>query len=177
MSGIEIAAVVLKTFPVLLKVANSYTPITEGAENWWSFKRTYVEFIAAIRTESISYKQNLQLLLSPLELDLEENGCLHKNPESQLWNDPTIRAQLRRQIPVDDFDWFMEQLRGMNTALGELFKLLPIRDGEVGGPYILNSFRQCLYGQRIVKGITNLPLFPSIGDFMHRSSKVRVWAN
>jgi len=59
----------------------------------------------------------------------------YKNADSPLWHDPTFRAKLRKKNQDDDFDWFMGQLRGMSTALGELYKLLPVLDGEVVTPY------------------------------------------
>jgi hypothetical protein len=139
MSGVEIATIALKTFPILLKLANSWVPIFEGAMDWWSFKTSYVEFISTIRNESISYKQNLQMLLSPLELDQEENGCLHKNPDSRKWYDPTIRVKLRKRIQEEDFDWFIEQLQKMNTALRNLYNLLPQREDEVSWHFSIDS--------------------------------------
>jgi hypothetical protein len=138
MSGVEIAVVALKVFPVLLKTANDFVPIFEGLKNWWSFEENFKNFISVIHTESISYQQNLQFLLSPLGLDLEENGSLHKQASSKLWHDPAIRAQLKRRIQDEHLDWFIGQLQIMNDTLQKLFKLLPdIRKGEVETSFIL----------------------------------------
>lgn len=130
MSGVEIAAIVLKTFPTLLQAANAFVPIFQGTKDWFTFEQTYKIFISDIRAESIFYKQNLRIFLKPFEFDLEENGLMHQNADAPLWHDPTTRNEIRLRIG-DDFDWFLDQLRTMDTTLKALFELLPKRDENV----------------------------------------------
>lgn len=130
MSGVEIAVIVLKTFPALLQAANAFVPIFQGTKEWFTFEQTYKSFISDILAESIFYKQSLLAFLQPFEFDLEENGLLHQIADAPLWHDPTTRNRIRLRIG-DDFDWFLDQLRTMDTTLKDLFDLLPKRDEKV----------------------------------------------
>ncbi|KAF2800853.1 hypothetical protein K505DRAFT_392551 [Melanomma pulvis-pyrius CBS 109.77] len=130
MSGVEIAAIVLKSFPILLQAANAFVPIFQGTKDWFTFEQTYKTFISDIRSESIFYKQSLQIFLKPFEFDLEENGLMHQNADAPLWHDPTTRNIIRLRIG-DDFDWFLDQLRIIDTTLNALSDLLPKRDEKL----------------------------------------------
>jgi hypothetical protein len=130
MSGVEIAAIVLKTFPILLQAANAFLPIFQGTNDWFTFEQTYRIFISDIRAELIFYKQSLRIFLKPFEFDLEENGLMNQNADAPFWYDITTQDRIRLRIG-DDFDWFLDQLRTMNTTLKALFELLPKRNEKV----------------------------------------------
>jgi hypothetical protein len=132
MSGVEIAAIVLKTFPTLLQGANALFPIFQGTKDWFTFEQTYRNFISDIRAESIFYKQSLRIFLTPLELHLEENGCMHQNASAPLWYDPAIRNKIRLRIQEENFDWFLDQFRTIDCTLHDLYNLLPQQGEKVG---------------------------------------------
>jgi len=134
MSGIEIAAIVLKTFPILLQGANALFPIFQGTRDWFTFEQTYHNFISDIRTESIFYKQSLRIFLTPLQLHLEENGSMHQNANAPLWYDPTIRNKIKLRIQEENFDWFLDQLRTIDRTLHDLYNLLPKQGEKVSVP-------------------------------------------
>jgi hypothetical protein len=130
MSGVEIAVIVLRTFPILLQAANAFVPIFQGTSDWFTFEQTYKIFISDIRAELIFYKQSLRIFLQLSGFDLEENGLMHQNADAAFWNDITTRNRIKLQIG-DDFDWFLDQLRTMDITLRALFALLPKRNEKV----------------------------------------------
>lgn len=130
MSGVEIAATVLKTFAILLQTANAFVPIFQGTKDWFTFEQTYKIFISDIRAELIYYKQSLRIFLQLFEFDSEENELMHQNADAPLWYDPTTGNKICLQIG-DDFLWFLVQLQIMDTTLKALFELLPKRDKHV----------------------------------------------
>lgn len=88
--------------------------------------------ISTIEDESIAYSQNLELLLTPIEIDPKAKASLQEDSGSKLWHDPEIQAKLRGRIKIQYMSWFLRQLLEMKETLGELFGMLPInKNGEV----------------------------------------------
>lgn len=132
MSGIETAVAVVKLFPLLITAANAMYPLLKNMAFWWSYEKTYTAFIESIITEKLFYDQHLQILLQPLDLDLECGTPMHEDPDSELWYDPAVRAKLRRHIGEDNYLWFVRRVEIMSSTLQDLIKLLPTTpQGEV----------------------------------------------
>ncbi|KAM0424424.1 hypothetical protein ACHAPT_010345 [Fusarium lateritium] len=135
MSGFEIAGVVLGGFPILIEAARPLSQYFQGAERWWHFRRDFMTLISTIEDESIAYSQNLELLLTPVDVDPEVKATLQEEPESKLWHDPAIQAKLKNRIKSQYMSWFGRQLLEMRETLRELYGMLPInQDGKVDFP-------------------------------------------
>ncbi|RSL58907.1 hypothetical protein CEP53_006007 [Fusarium sp. AF-6] len=135
MSGFEIAGIVLGGFPILIEAAQPLSRYFQGAERWWHFKRDFMTLISTIEDESIAYSQNLELLLTPVDIDLEVKASLQEDSGSRLWYDPEIQAKLRGRIKIQYMSWFLRQLIEMRETLSEILGMLPIKkNGEVDFP-------------------------------------------
>lgn len=126
MSGFEIAGVVLGGFPILIEAAKPLSRYLQGAERWWHFKRDFMTLISTIEDESIAYSQNLELLLTPVDIDPEAKASLQEDAGSKLWHHPEIQAKLKSRIKPQYMSWFLRQLLEMTQILDELFSMLPI---------------------------------------------------
>lgn len=132
MSGFEIAGIVLGGFPILIEAAKPLSRYFQGAERWWHFKRGFMTLISTIEDESVAYSQNLELLLTPVDIDPEAKASLQEDSRSKLWHDPEIQAKLRNRIKIQYMPWFLRQLLEMRETLDELRGILPItKNGEV----------------------------------------------
>ncbi|RSL80970.1 hypothetical protein CEP51_006180 [Fusarium floridanum] len=135
MSGFEIAGIVLGGFPILIEAAQPLSRYFQGAERWWHFKRDFITLISTIEDESIAYSQNLELLLTPVDIDPEVKASLQEDSGSRLWYDPEIQAKLRGRIKIQYMSWFLRQLIEMRETLSEILGMLPIKkNGEVDFP-------------------------------------------
>ncbi|RSM07312.1 hypothetical protein CDV31_008677 [Fusarium ambrosium] len=135
MSGFEIAGIVLGGFPILIEAAQPLSRYFQGAERWWHFKRDFMTLISTIEDESIAYSQNLELLLTPVDIDPEVKASLQEDSGSRLWYDPEIQAKLRGRIKIQYMSWFLRQLIEMRETLSEILGMLPIKkNGEVDFP-------------------------------------------
>ncbi|RYP78485.1 hypothetical protein DL771_000438 [Monosporascus sp. 5C6A] len=134
MSGFEIVGVILGSFPIIYEVGKETKGFYRNAKTWWRFEREFEDFIAAIDREYINFSQNLEILLTPLDIPGEDREALQNGLDSRLWNQSRIRAELRHRIQDRYYEWFMRQLTEINDALGELHGLLP-----VGKAYHLDS--------------------------------------
>lgn len=131
MSGFEIAGIVLGGFPILYEASKVLRSRYEDTKSWWRFEREFGDFIAAVEREHIAFKQALEILLEPIVgLSEHELSTLQSEPQSQLWFDSRIQAELRSRVQAKYYSWFMRQLIDLNVALQELHSLLPI--GKVG---------------------------------------------
>ena len=131
MSGIEVAPIILKSFPALFQAANAVLPLVQGGRDWYKFDIAYKRFIGDIRTERITYEQNLKIFLGPLEVDLEGFTALYKDASSPLWYDIAMQDRIERRIGVDQYDWFLDKLRCMDATIKSLHDMLPKQNGKV----------------------------------------------
>lgn len=132
MSGFEIAGIVLGSFPILIEAAKPFARYLEGAERWWHFKTSFRTLTATLEDELIAYSQNLELLLTPVDLDSGLKAKLQEDPKSDLWHDPEVQAKLKSRIKNQYMSWFQRQLLDMRETLNEIQGMLPInQDGKV----------------------------------------------
>ncbi|KAJ4206399.1 hypothetical protein NW759_014346 [Fusarium solani] len=131
MSGFEIAGIVLGGFPILIEAAKPLLRYLQGAERWWHFRRDFMALVSTIEDESIAYSQNLELLLTPVDIDPEAKAILQEDPKSKLWHDTDIQAKLKGRVKSQYMLWFQRQLLEMREALSELHGMLPVSpDGK-----------------------------------------------
>ncbi|KAM6520176.1 hypothetical protein FALCPG4_013729 [Fusarium falciforme] len=152
MSGLEIAGIVLGGFPILIEAAKPLVRYLQGAERWWHFKRDFMTLVSTIEDESIAYSQNLELLLTPVDIDPEAKAILQEDSQSKLWHDPDIQAKLKGRVKSQYMLWFQRQLLEMREALGELHSMLPVSpDGKARA--LLCSCNCVITTRRLPKGL------------------------
>ncbi|ORX98943.1 hypothetical protein BCR34DRAFT_523420 [Clohesyomyces aquaticus] len=134
MSGLEVAAVVLKTFPVLLQALNAWLPLFQGTKDWFTFETIYLTFISEIRAEYILYNQSMRIFLANCKLDLEQSSSDRLDSGAAVWYDPAVRSKIARQIQIEHFNWFLEQLQTIDVTLKALCNLLPQKNDQVHAP-------------------------------------------
>jgi hypothetical protein len=126
MSGFEVAGLVLGAFPLLVEGANSLQDVFSDVRSWWRFEATFESFISAVEAEYIKYSLTLNILVGDLDIDQDEQDKLQNDTSCTLWHAPHVQAELRRRVGSQYYGWFTRQLSEMNTALRELFAMLPI---------------------------------------------------
>jgi hypothetical protein len=132
MSGFEIAGVVLGALPLLLEGAKISKSYFERCRGWWYFRNTFEEMINSIEDGLIAHRQNMELLLQPLNLDaMTESRLLGDGPLSPDWHDPGIQASLRTRIGHEHFPWMIGKLRRLDEIIESVSSVLPIRNGKV----------------------------------------------
>ncbi|KAL2678390.1 hypothetical protein Neosp_009136 [[Neocosmospora] mangrovei] len=125
MSGFEIAGIVLGGFPILYEAAKTAKSRYKDLKWWWRFETEFEDFISVVDREFISFSLNQEILLSPLDILNSERDVLQNDPNTLLWHDPRIQAQLRKRLGSRYYPWYMEQLHDINNAISKLLDLLP----------------------------------------------------
>ncbi|KAH8650455.1 hypothetical protein BGZ61DRAFT_487850 [Ilyonectria robusta] len=133
MSGFEIVGVVLGGLPLAIDAARGLESYLKGIKAAWLFRRHFKEFIRAITLEEIFFIQNLDLLLTPLDLSDRERQSLKDSQTSNFWHHPDIVNKIRQHhkysLPV-----CIQFLRELDDSLNDLYKILPIKNGKVSLP-------------------------------------------
>lgn len=138
MSGIEIAPIILRILPALFQAANAVLPLVQGGKDWWTYEIAYKMFIGDIRTERITYEQNLKIFLGPLEMYLEESTAWYKSANAPLWHDSAMQDRIKRRIGFEEYDWFLDKLRCMDATVKSLHDMLPKQNGKVCAQVLRN---------------------------------------
>lgn len=132
MSGLEIAGAVLGAFPLVVEGARAMRPLIEMSRFWWKFRDAFPAMVGDIEDQMIAYRQNIRVILKPLDLDRRtESSLLNDQPPSQQWHNPEIQALLRRRIGHDHFTWLIGYIQRINKVMAQLMSLLNINNWVV----------------------------------------------
>ncbi|RSL97580.1 hypothetical protein CEP52_010805 [Fusarium oligoseptatum] len=105
MSGFEIAGIVLGGFPILYEAAKTAKSRYQDLKWWWRFETEFEDFISVVDREFISFSLNQEILLSPLDILNNEREILQNDPDTLLWHEPRIQAQLRKRLRNRYYTW------------------------------------------------------------------------
>ncbi|KAM0342386.1 hypothetical protein ACHAPU_009573 [Fusarium lateritium] len=133
MSGFEIAGAVLGGLPLLIEGVKAAQFYFQGLDRWWEFRRDFEAFSRAMEFEEVIFVQNLDILLTPLELSDNEYRSLRHSQTSNLWHHEDVVSKPRLHLG-EALPHFTKMLTELNRDLNELYKLLPIENGKVRFP-------------------------------------------
>jgi hypothetical protein len=144
MSSFEIAGVVLAAFPILFETAGDLRKIFGDLQTWWRFETEFEDFVFALEREHIAFSQNLQILLTPLEIDEETKERLLDDRNRALWHEPLVQSELKRTIQPRYYGWFIKEMNNISAALTGLHSLLRIDRVGATKPSLNNLTTQYL---------------------------------
>ncbi|KAL8855863.1 MAG: hypothetical protein Q9178_007483 [Gyalolechia marmorata] len=97
LSGLEIPALVLGAIPLVISALEHYEEIIGPAKAFVRFHGELDRAIRELRNQHTLFEQCIELLLRPVTTD-EELSEMIDNTKSNLWQDPAIKQQLRRNL-------------------------------------------------------------------------------
>ena len=130
MSGIEIAGLVLGSFPIILNCLDYYREGFEPLEEWWSFRAHFIAFVDDINHQMMLYDRNMKRLLDPVIVDNDSLTSLVQNAKDPRWTDDSLKDLLEQRLPSQS-ERFLRIIKRMEEEISGLKKLLGIKDGEV----------------------------------------------
>jgi hypothetical protein len=130
MSGIEIAGLVLGGFPILLNCLDYYREGFEPLEEWWNFRTHFIAFVDDIRHQMMRYNENMARLLDPIIADNDSLTTLVRDAHDPRWTDGSLDALLEQRL-ASEYGRFVRVVMRMEEVVGDLKKLLQIKDGDV----------------------------------------------
>lgn len=130
MSGIEIAGLVLGSFPILLNCLEYYREGFEPLEEWWNFRTHFIAFVDDISHQMMRYNENMIRLLDPIIVDNESLTTLIRNPTDSRWTDGSLDVQLQLRLS-NQHSRFLRIVKRMEDVVRDLKKLLRIKESGV----------------------------------------------
>ncbi|PGG95724.1 hypothetical protein GX51_08147 [Blastomyces parvus] len=123
MSGIEIAGVLLATFPLIISGLEHWRDVAKVGGYLWRVREGYKKCLRDVQLYEIVYKRNLQELLMPMVADEEEVKHLIEHPGSQEWRSPDMQNHLEGRLQ-ESYSLYMEIISEMNRTAQELSREL-----------------------------------------------------
>ena len=130
MSGVEIAGIVLGSFPILLNCLRYYHDGFEPLEEWWNFRTHFIAFVDDIRHQMMRYNDNMIRLLDPIIADNGSLTMLVQDANDPRWTDGSLDTLLEQRL-ASEYDRFLRIIKRMEEVVVELKKLLRIQDDGV----------------------------------------------
>jgi hypothetical protein len=97
MSGIEVAALVLGVFPLVISGLENLERGLKPVRDLIRYKAELIALHAFVEAEYAKFLNSLELLLHPI-VDPSELHLLLKNPSHAGWRTPHLKATLRRRL-------------------------------------------------------------------------------
>lgn len=130
MSGIEVAGLVLGSFPIILNCLDYYREGFEPLEDWWNFRTHFVAFIDDIRHQMMKYNENMIRLLDPIVANSDSLTTLVRDAKDPRWFDGSLTRLLEQRL-ASEHGRFLRIIQRMEEEIRGLKRLLGIRDGNV----------------------------------------------
>jgi hypothetical protein len=128
MSGIEVAALVLGGFPLLISGLEHYQKGLKPVRDIIRYKGELVALQAFVESEYAKFLNSLELLLQPVVVDTSELYRLLKDPRHAGWRAPHLKATLRRRLGHSE-DEFYKAVSVIKDCVEELKAALKDKAG------------------------------------------------
>lgn len=104
MSGIEVAGLVLGSFPIILNCLDYYREGFEPLEEWWNFRTHFVAFIDDIRHQMMKYNENMIRLLDPIVANSDSLTTLVRDAEDLVGSMAVLLVFWNSALPANTGD-------------------------------------------------------------------------
>lgn len=124
MTGVEVASLVLASFPLLIQCLESYAKGVESLRRWQRYSREIKIFIRKLETFRVTYLNTTEQLLDGIVHSEEHLNEMLSNPASSLWKKPHYIDQLKSRLHrsfdnyVDTSEQILYLLKLMRENLG-----------------------------------------------------------
>ncbi|KAH7086605.1 hypothetical protein FB567DRAFT_603720 [Paraphoma chrysanthemicola] len=123
MSSLEIAGVVLGSFPILIASVEHWRDVANRGGYFWRVEREYVNCLKEIQSHKLLYERNMNELLSLILSNVGEVTKLLNDPGGKGWSDQSLQQGLARQLQ-ESYGMYMDIIDEMNKSVQTLKKEL-----------------------------------------------------
>ena len=128
MSGIEIAGLVIGTFPLLISGFEHYG---KSVSALWRFHLAHKNCKHVLLYHHTLLEYNIEELLLPLVVDDDKLKRLIEDPAGKMWEDPELEERLKERLP-GSYDVFLTIMIKINKLVEELKREL----GVINPPFV-----------------------------------------
>jgi hypothetical protein len=121
MSGLEIAGVLLGTFPLIISGIEHWRNCAKVGGYFWKVRKEYSRCKSDINFHEILYKRNLKELLLPIVAEAGDVDVLIGDPGGKGWKDQKLQEKLADRLQ-ESYQVYVEVIEEMNETAEELSK-------------------------------------------------------
>ncbi|KAH7130071.1 hypothetical protein B0J11DRAFT_522358 [Dendryphion nanum] len=125
MSGLEIAGVLLGSFPLIVSGVEHWRDVAKVGGFYWRVQKEYTKCKRDVQFHEMMYKQNLKELLLPILNDGDEVARLVSDAGGKGWNDRALQERLEGRL-LESYSLYMEIIEDMNETAATLRKELAL---------------------------------------------------
>ncbi|RPB25171.1 hypothetical protein L211DRAFT_806386 [Terfezia boudieri ATCC MYA-4762] len=132
-TGLELAGLILATFPLIISGLDAYENGFQTMKEWSRFRKEYLVFMTALGKQKLFFRQNITTLLDPIVKSEDHMMRLLEDPAGKEWKDPELDDMLRRRLEglEETYECYMETVCSILALLEKLKGKLKLGDGEV----------------------------------------------
>lgn len=130
--GLEITALILAVFPLVISSLEHYEEGLQSMKEWIRFRAEFVLFMNALGRQEIFFRQNIEDLLSTVvESEYDMARMLH-DPEDQGWKDAKVESKLKARLSgKHEYECYMAVISAIHEVLQKLRRKLKITTDQV----------------------------------------------
>ncbi|KAF2263450.1 hypothetical protein CC78DRAFT_465821 [Lojkania enalia] len=130
-TGIEIAGVILGSFPLVIHALECYGEGLETMQEWVRFRTDFNGFLSDFIRQQIFFRQHIEDLLSPVVDSEYQMGCMLDDPNHIEWKDPRLEAKLKKRLPgMHEYETYMATVSAILAVLQKVQKKLDVTDDD-----------------------------------------------
>lgn len=130
MSGLEIAGVVLATFPLVISAMEHYSQGITTAKRYWRYKQEMRTLITRIKTERHIFLNTCELLLTGI-VPVERMDDFLNSPAGQTWSELQVKQRLQERLQ-GAYETCVEHVLELDRLIKKIMKKLKLDEhGQV----------------------------------------------
>ena len=131
-TGIEVAGLILGSFPLVVSALEHYGEGLEAMQNWARFRTDFNAFLSDFIRQQIFFRQHIEDLLSTVVESDYHMGCMLDNPHDKLWKSPALEQKLKLRLPGKrEYESYMVTVSAIQTILDKIRTKLNITEDKV----------------------------------------------
>ncbi|KAF7509479.1 hypothetical protein GJ744_008042 [Endocarpon pusillum] len=130
MSGLEIAGILLGTFPLIISGLEHWRDVAKVGGFFWRVRKEYTKCRNDVQFHEILYKRNLKELLLPIMNDAGKVARLVGDPGGKDWSNRALQERLEGRLQ-ESYSLYIEIIHEMNKTAEELRRELSLDKATV----------------------------------------------
>jgi hypothetical protein len=131
-TGMEIAGVILATFPLIISALEHYGEGLQSMQDWVRFRTHFNGFLNDFIRQQIFFRQHIEDLLSGVVDSDYHMGCMLDDLEDSQWKDAHLEGKLKKRLPGNrEYESYMTTVSAILGVLDKIRKKLSITNDKV----------------------------------------------
>jgi hypothetical protein len=131
LTGVELAGIILAVLPIVKDGIEKSENGLSAMQDWWRYRTVFKKFQHDVDLQTLLLRQQLEHLLQQIVLSPSEMSTLIQNPGGPAWSSKDLDTRLRKILPGDSYDCYMQTVQYASELLQKLKTKLVAADQSV----------------------------------------------